>query len=118
MSSTLTTRAAWYEKNGEARDVLVLGSVLLKAPGAGEVCVRLATSGVNPSDVKSRRARALTDPWVVPHSDGAGVIEAVGAGVSKQRLDERVWVWNAQWQRAHGTRRPGGSTAALPSAQG
>jgi len=103
MSSTLTTRAAWYEKNGEARDVMVLGSLPLKAPGAGEVCVRLATSGVNPSDVKSRRAKPLTDPWVVPHSDGAGIIEAVGEGVAKQRVGERVWIWNAQWQRPHGT---------------
>ena len=103
MSSTLTTRAAWYEKNGEARDVMVLGSLPLKAPGAGEVCVRLAASGVNPSDVKSRRAKPLTDPWVVPHSDGAGIIEAVGEGVAKQRVGERVWIWNAQWQRPHGT---------------
>ena len=103
MSSTLTTRAAWYEKNGEARDVMLLGSLPLKAPGAGEVCVRLAASGVNPSDVKSRRAKPLTDPWVVPHSDGAGIIEAVGEGVSKQRVGERVWIWNAQWQRPHGT---------------
>ena len=103
MSSTLTTRAAWYEKNGEARDVMLLGSLPLKAPGAGEVCVRLAVSGVNPSDVKSRRAKPLTDPWVVPHSDGAGIIEAVGEGVSKQRVGERVWIWNAQWQRPHGT---------------
>ena len=103
MNSTLTTRAAWYEKNGEARDVMVLGTLPLKAPGAGEVCVRLATSGVNPSDVKSRRAKPLTDPWVVPHSDGAGIIEAVGEGVSKQRVGERVWIWNAQWQRPHGT---------------
>jgi NADPH2:quinone reductase len=103
MSSTLTTRAAWYEKNGEARDVMLLGSLPLKAPGAGEVCVRLAASGVNPSDVKSRRAKPLTDPWVVPHSDGAGTIEAVGEGVSNQRVGERVWIWNAQWQRPHGT---------------
>jgi NADPH2:quinone reductase len=63
----------------------------------------LATSGVNPSDVKSRRAKPLTDPWVVPHSDGAGIIEAVGEGVAKQRVGERVWIWNAQWQRPHGT---------------
>jgi len=103
MSSTLTTRAAWYEKNGEARDVMLLGSLPLKAPGAGEVCVRLAASGVNPSDVKSRRAKPLSDPWVVPHSDGAGIIESVGEGVSKQRVGERVWIWNAQWQRPHGT---------------
>jgi NAD-dependent DNA ligase len=53
--------------------------------------------------VKSRRARPLTDPWVVPHSDGAGIIEAVGAGVSEKRIGERVWIWNAQWQRPHGT---------------
>ena len=92
MSTVLTTRAAWYEKNGEAHDVMVLGSLPLNAPSAGEVRVRLATSGVNPSDVKSRRAKPLTDPWVVPHSDGAGVIEAVGEGVSKQRLGERVWI--------------------------
>ncbi len=103
MTTSLSTRAAWYEKNGEAHDVLVLGSLPLKAPGRGEVLVRLATSGVNPSDVKSRRARPLTDPWVVPHSDGAGVIEDVGEGVSKQRVGERVWIWNAQWQRPHGT---------------
>ena len=103
MTTSLSTRAAWYEKNGEARDVMVVGSLPLKAPGRGEVCVRLATSGVNPSDVKSRRARPLTDQWVVPHSDGAGVIEAVGEGVTKLRVGERVWIWNAQWQRPHGT---------------
>ena len=103
MSTARTTRAAWYEKNGEARDVMVVGDLPLQAPGAGEVCVRLKTSGVNPSDVKSRRARPLTDPWVVPHSDGAGIIEAVGAGVSEKRIGERVWIWNAQWQRPHGT---------------
>ncbi|NDD01598.1 MAG: NADPH:quinone reductase, partial [Betaproteobacteria bacterium] len=103
MTTGLSTRAAWYEKNGEAQEVMVLGSLPLNAPGRGEVRVRLATSGVNPSDVKSRRARPLTGPWVVPHSDGAGVIEAVGEGVSQQRVGERVWVWNAQWQRPHGT---------------
>jgi NADPH2:quinone reductase len=40
---------------------------------------------------------------VVPHSDGAGIIEAVGEGVSEKRIGERVWIWNAQWQRPHGT---------------
>ena len=114
MTSTLTTRAAWYEKNGEARDVMVLGSLPLKAPGAGELCVRLAASGVNPSDVKSRRAKPLIDPWVVPHSDGAGIVEAVGEGVSKQRVGQRVWIWNAQWQRAHGT---ASEFIVLPEAQ-
>jgi NADPH2:quinone reductase len=76
--------------------------------------VRLATSGVNPSDVKSRRARALTDPLIVPHSDGAGVIEAVGAGVNAARVGERVWLWNGQWQRPMGTCA---QYIALPQAQ-
>ena len=96
-------KAAWYSRNGEAQDVMQVGELPMPSPLAGEVLVRLATSGVNPSDVKSRRARPLTDPWVVPHSDGAGIIEAVGEGVSKQRVGERVWIWNAQWQRPHGT---------------
>jgi NADPH2:quinone reductase len=98
-----TTRAAWYEQNGEARDVMKVGELPLQALGAGEVCVHLLTSGVNPSDVKSRRAKPLTSPWVVPHSDGAGIIEAVGEGVSEKRIGERVWIWNAQWQRPHGS---------------
>ena len=96
-------KAAWYTHNGEAQDVMVVGELPTPSPQAGEVLVRLATSGVNPSDVKSRRARPVTDPLIVPHSDGAGVIEAVGAGVSASRVGERVWLWNGQWQRALGT---------------
>lgn len=96
-------KAAWYTQNGEAQDVMQVGELPTPSPQAGEVLVRLATSGVNPSDVKSRRARPLTDPWVVPHSDGAGVIEAVGAGVPASRVGQRVWVWNGQWQRPMGT---------------
>jgi NADPH2:quinone reductase len=96
-------KAAWYTQNGEAQDVMQVGDLPTPSPQAGEVLVRLGTSGVNPSDVKSRRARPLTDPLVVPHSDGAGVIEAVGAGVPASRVGERVWVWNGQWQRPMGT---------------
>jgi NADPH2:quinone reductase len=96
-------RATWYEKNGEARDVLVVGELPTPEPGVGEVRVKLATSGVNPSDVKSRRGRALASARVVPHSDGAGVIDAVGEGVSPGRIGERVWIWNGQWQRPLGT---------------
>lgn len=96
-------QAAWYSKNGEARDVLTLGDLPTPTPAANEVRVRLCTSGVNPSDVKSRRGRALVDAFVVPHSDGAGVIEAVGDQVSAGRIGERVWVWNGQWQRPLGT---------------
>lgn len=96
-------KAAWYTQNGEAQDVMVVGELPTPSPQAGEVLVRLATSGVNPSDVKSRRARPVTDPLIVPHSDGAGVIEAVGAGLPATRVGERVWIWNGQWQRPLGT---------------
>ncbi len=107
-------RAAYYSRNGEARDVMVVGDLPLPEPGPDEVRVRLHTSGVNPSDVKSRRARPLSDPHIVPHSDGAGVIEAVGAGVSSARIGERVWIWNGQWARPLGT---ASEYIALPSAQ-
>jgi NADPH2:quinone reductase len=85
--------------------VLRLGEVPVPQPGAGEVRVKLMTSGVNPSDVKSRegRTRKIAFPRVIPHSDGAGVIDAVGDGVSKARIGERVWTWNAQWKRPFGT---------------
>lgn len=107
-------KAAWYEANGEARDVLRVGQMQTPEPGPGEVLVRLATSGVNPSDVKSRRGRPLMAPRIIPHSDGAGVIEAVGKGVDAARLGERVWIWNGQWQRPFGT---AAHYIALPQAQ-
>jgi NADPH:quinone reductase len=107
-------KAAWYSANGEAQDVMQVGELPTPSPQTGEVLVRLATSGVNPSDVKSRRARPLSDPLIVPHSDGAGVIEAVGSGVSVDRVGERVWVWNGQWQRPLGTCA---QYIALPSEQ-
>ncbi|HEY7245818.1 MAG TPA: NADPH:quinone reductase [Xanthobacteraceae bacterium] len=98
-------RAAYYERNGSARDVLRIGEIETSPPGFGEVGVRLHTSGVNPSDVKSRAGltRKIAFPRVIPHSDGAGVIEAVGDGVSPSRVGERVWIWNGQWRRAFGT---------------
>lgn len=107
-------KAAWYTKNGEAKDVLVVGEQPTPQPAAGEVLVRLRSSGVNPSDVKSRRGRPLAWPLVVPHSDGAGVIAAVGEGVPAARVGERVWIWNGQWQRPLGT---AAESIALPAAQ-
>jgi NADPH2:quinone reductase len=107
-------QAAWYTQNGEAQDVMQVGELPTPSPQAGEVLVRLATSGVNPSDVKSRRARPVSDPLIVPHSDGAGVIEAVGEGVPASRVGQRVWIWNGQWQRAMGTCA---QHIALPDAQ-
>jgi NADPH:quinone reductase len=98
-------RAAYYEKNGPAREVLSLGEIETPRPGPGEVRVKLKTSGVKPSDVKARegRTRKISFPRVIPHSDGAGDIDAVGDGVPPSRVGERVWVWNGQWKRAFGT---------------
>jgi NADPH2:quinone reductase len=86
------------------------------------VRVRLLTSGVNPSDVKSRAGltRKIAFPRVIPHSDGAGEIDAVGEGVSPTRVGERVWVWNGQWRRPFGTAAewivlPSEQAVALPA---
>ena len=98
-------RAVWYSETGPAKDVLRLGDVPDPSPAAGEVLVRVAASGVNPIDVKWRKGtRALGEgETLIPHFDGAGVIEAVGDGVSKERLGERVWLYEAAWQRPAGT---------------
>ena len=96
-------RAAFYESMGPARDVLRVEEIKTPEPGPGEVRVRLHTSGVNPSDVKSRGLRKLAFPRVIPHSDGAGVIDAAGEGVARSRVGERVWIWNGQFQRPSGT---------------
>jgi NADPH2:quinone reductase len=108
-------RAAYYEKNGSAREVLRVGEVATPKPAPGEVRVKLATSGVNPSDVKARQgSRKISWPQLVPHSDGAGVIDQVGDGIAKSRIGERVWVWNGQWKRPFGT---AAEYIALPAAQ-
>lgn len=107
-------KAAWYRRNGLAQDVLEVGELPTPQPAAGEVRVRMHTSGINPSDVKSRLKRPLNAALVVPHSDGAGVIDAVGSGVPPDRIGQRVWLWNAQWQRSMGTAC---EHVALPAAQ-
>jgi NADPH2:quinone reductase len=97
-------RAAWYERTGAARDVLVVGEMPAVEPGPGEVRVALKTSGVNPSDVKARGgSRPMLASRIIPQSDGAGVIEKVGSGVPADRVGNRVWVWNGQWKRPLGT---------------
>jgi NADPH2:quinone reductase len=98
-------RAAFYTRQGAAHEVLQVGDQPTPQPAPGEVRIRLRTSGVNPSDWKMRRGgpgRHLAAPLVIPHSDGAGDIDAVGAGVP-DRVGERVWVWNGHWKRPHGT---------------
>lgn len=110
-------RAAFYTRCGPAAEVLELGELPLGEPAAGELRVRLRASGVNPSDVKTRAGLRNPVPAfarVVPHSDGAGVIDAVGPGVDARRVGERVWVWNAGWQRADGT---AADAVVLPAAQ-
>lgn len=99
-------QAAVYRRKGPAREVLGIEQMPLPEPGPGELRVRIAFSGVNPSDVKSRGGVTLTKmdwPAVVPHSDGAGVVDAVGPGVPAERIGQRVWVWNGQWGRPFGT---------------
>jgi len=98
-------RAAYYEKNGSAREVLRIGEIETPTAGPGEVRIRVATSGVNPSDINARRgtSRKIAYPRVIPHSDGAGEIDQVGVGVDQSRIGERVWIWNGQWQRPFGT---------------
>jgi NADPH:quinone reductase len=109
-------RAASFSHTGPAREVLHVGELPTPEPGPGEVRVKLATSGVNPSDVRRRGAppvgKPAEFPLVIPHSDGAGTIDAVGTGVSRGRLGERVWTVNAQFKRAFGT---AAEYCALPS---
>lgn len=100
-------KAAWYERKGPAREVLQLGEMPRPEPAAGEVLVEIKASAVNPSDTKGRGGArgnvTMPFPRIVPHSDGAGVIVAVGDGVSKNRIGERVWVYEAQLGRPFGT---------------
>ncbi len=97
--------AGWYERPGPAREVIQVGEMPMPAPGPGEVLVRLHASGINPSDYKRRaNIRAKMEfPRIVPHSDGAGVVAGLGSGVADLEEGDRVWVFNAQHQRAMGT---------------
>src|SRR5215204_1694487 len=108
-------KAVWYERNGPAREVLQCGDLPDPVPGTGEVLVRVHASGVNPSDWKTRSgSRPMVAPRIIPHSDGAGVIERVGPAVDPSRVGERVWIWNGQWKRPFGT---AATYIALPSGQ-
>jgi len=99
-------RAAWYEKQGAACDVLTVGEMDEPQPLAGEVRIRLAASGVNPGDVKKRQNAfgvGMPYPRVIPHSDGAGTVDEVGEGVSQEWIGRRVWCYAAQTYRPFGT---------------
>lgn len=109
-------RAVWYEQCGAAAAVLHVGEMEKPQAGPGEVLVRVTVSGVNPVDVKRRQGGrgAMASARVVPHFDGAGVIESVGEGGDPRRVGERVWMYGAQWQRDYGT---AAEFVALPAHQ-
>jgi NADPH2:quinone reductase len=98
-------KAAWYEKQGPAKEVLILGEMADPHPGPGEVRIRVAASGVNPGDVKKRRRTfgSMMFPRIIPHSDGAGHIDELGEGVVPERLGQAVWCYHAQSYRPFGT---------------
>jgi NADPH:quinone reductase len=96
--------AGWYEKGGLAEKVIEVGDMEIPRPGPGEMLVGLRASSISPSDYKKRAANTpLEFPRIVPHSDGAGVVDALGAGVSDFNVGDRVWTFNAQFRRAVGT---------------
>ncbi len=102
---TAQPRAIVYTRTGPP-NVLTLVGKPVQDPGPGQVRVRIHRSGVNPTDWKSRRGggeSAVVDPAQVPGQDGAGVIDAVGPGVDAARVGERVWIWEAAYQRPEGT---------------
>jgi NADPH:quinone reductase and related Zn-dependent oxidoreductases len=98
--------ASWYDAQGPAADFLHVGELPDPVPGPGEVRVRVTVSGVNPGDTKKRRGwlgSSMPYPRVIPHSDAAGVIDAVGAQVDARRVGQRVWVYGAQSYRPFDT---------------
>jgi NADPH2:quinone reductase len=99
-------RAVWYDRQGPADEVLLTGELPDPEPGPGEVRVRVRFSGINPGDTKKRRGwlgSSMPYPRVIPHSDAAGVIDTIGAGVDPARVGRRVWVHGAQSYRPFGT---------------
>jgi NADPH:quinone reductase len=110
-------KAAWYEKQGPAHDVLVVADMPDPEPSPGEVRIRVAASGINPGELKKRQdvyGYGMPHPRVIPHSDGAGTIDRVGDGVTVSRLAERVWCYGAQSYRPFGT---AAEYVVVPSAQ-
>lgn len=115
-------KAAWYEKQGPAREVLVVGDMPDPIPGAGEVRIRVGASGINPGDIKKREdsfGLGMAYPRVIPHSDGAGRVDQIASGVSSEWMGRAVWCYGAQSYRPFGTAAeytvvPADQIAALP----
>jgi NADPH:quinone reductase len=99
-------KAAWYERQGPAREVFVVGDMPDPIPAAGEVRIRMAASGISPGDIKKREnafGYGMSYPRVIPHSDGAGHVDQLGAGVSSEWIGRGVWCYGAQSYRPFGT---------------
>ena len=99
-------RAAWYEKQGPAKDVLMVEEMPDPHPAAGEVRIRIAASGINPGDIKKRQdafGYGMAYARVIPHSDGAGQVDEIGGGVPPEWLGQSVWCYGAQSYRPFGT---------------
>src|SRR6516225_11279473 len=108
--------AAWYDRQRPAADVLQVGELPAAEPGRGEVRIRLTMSGANPGDIEKRQGwlgSPMAFPRIVPHSDGAGVIEAAGPGTDPARVGRRAWVYGAQSYRPFGT---AAQTTVVPAA--
>jgi NADPH:quinone reductase len=99
-------KAAWYEKQGPAREVLTVGEMPDPMPASGEVRIRVSASGINPGDIKKRKdafGYGMPYPRIIPHSDGAGRVDQVGEGVSPEWVGRAVWCYGAQSYRPFGT---------------
>lgn len=110
-------RAAWYERQGAAQSVLTVGQMPDPQPQAGEVRIRIVASGINPGDVKKRQDAfgiGMPFPRIIPHSDGAGIVDTVGEGVPISWVGRRVWCYGAQSYRPFGT---AAEYAVVPLAQ-
>ena len=90
-------KAIWYDRTGPAREVRQYGDLPTPTPGQGQALIAIKASGVNPSDVGMRGGPApMAYPRITPNSDGAGIVEAVGPGVSSSWVGKRVWFYNGQ----------------------
>jgi NADPH:quinone reductase-like Zn-dependent oxidoreductase len=114
-------RAAYYDRQGPADEVLCVAELPTPQPGPGEVRVRMHMSGLNPTDLKARTGFSAPMPFprIIPHQDGAGVIDAVGDPEEAGRIGQRVWIYEAQYGRASGTAAafvvvPAGHAVPLP----
>lgn len=99
-------KAAYYEQVGAAKSVLSIADLDPPDVTPGHVRIKVFASGINPSDVKQRAGWGglkMRFPRVIPHNDGAGIIDAVGEGVSPNRVGERVWIYEATLENGLGT---------------